>query len=52
MLHTLGQVSHEVHWIEVEGHWPIKVAPQHVSPKELVHEDDIEKTAFVTQHTI
>jgi hypothetical protein len=35
-LHAPGQAQHEAHWIEVEGHWPIKVAPWHMSPKELV----------------
>jgi hypothetical protein len=36
VLHAPGQAQHEAHQIEVEGHWPIKVAPQRVSPKELV----------------
>jgi hypothetical protein len=35
-LHAPGQAQHKAHQIEVEGHQPIKVAPQHASPKELV----------------
>jgi hypothetical protein len=31
-----GKARHEVHWIEVEGHHPIKVAPCQASLKELV----------------
>jgi hypothetical protein len=35
-LHVLGQARHKAHQIEVEGHWPIKVALCCASPKELV----------------
>jgi hypothetical protein len=31
-----GKVRHKVHWIKVEGHCPIKVAPRRASLKELV----------------
>ncbi len=38
-----GQARHEAHWIEVEDHQPIKVAPCWASPKELVQWTEIDK---------
>jgi hypothetical protein len=51
-LQAPGQAHHEAHQIKVEGHQPIKVAPHHASPKELVvQQTEIDKmlTARVVQ---